>query len=196
MTHRLLRRLSLVGGILGLLLVLPQGALAQLVTVPPGMTNPEIPPTQAEKAAPPVNGITLGVGRFDPSRHITVNITDAGFEKQDYTVLTTLGQNAKSDQGTIVFQNNGTVVHTATMIQSTGYLRVSQDQYERCGVRGCANDGPLDTAASSRSDHRPPALGDAKRCLRALAVWRLPNPVHRRYRYHRMDQGRRAPREH
>ncbi len=144
MAHRLLRHVPLVGGILGLLM-LPQVASAQLITAPPGGVNPEIPPVQAEKAAAPVNGITLGAGRFDPSRHITVNITDSGFEKQDYTVSTSLGLNSKSDQGTIVFQNNGTMVHTATMIPGSGYLRVYQDNYVSCSARTCSAGGTLDT---------------------------------------------------
>ncbi|HLG74251.1 MAG TPA: hypothetical protein VK009_27840 [Chloroflexota bacterium] len=128
------------------LLGLPQAASAQIVKVDPATgSNPSSIATQPEKPGAPVNGVTLGVGGLDPARHIVVNISDTGFDKDSYTVLTTLGMSSKSDIGTIEFKNTGTKVHTATAIRGTGYLRVAEPNYEACGKRTCNSDGPLDT---------------------------------------------------
>jgi plastocyanin len=147
MAHRLFRRLAMAGGILSLLaLTLPTAASAQIIQVDPTSgRNPESINATPQKAAAPINGVTLGVGGLDPSRHIVVNISDTGFDKQDYTVLSSIGMSLKSDIGTIEFKNTGTMVHTATTIPGSGYLRVTQDNYQRCGGRTCNSDGPLDT---------------------------------------------------
>jgi plastocyanin len=141
------RRLSAATiGLSLMLLGLPTAASAQIVKVDPATgSNPSSVATTPEKAGPPVNGVTIGVGGLDPSRHIVVNISDTGFEKDAYTVLTTLGMSGKSDIGTVEFKNTGTKVHTATAINGTGYLRVAEPNYERCNKRTCNSDGPLDT---------------------------------------------------
>ena len=138
--------MAATAGLSLLLLGLPQAASAQIVQVDPATgANPSSIATTKQKPAPPVNGVTLGVGDFDPARHIVVNISDTGFDNDSYTVLTSLGQSLKADIGTVEFKNTGTRVHTATAINGTGYLRVAEPNYEHCGRRTCNSDGPLDT---------------------------------------------------
>jgi hypothetical protein len=86
MTNRLLRRVPLAGAILSLLMV-PQVAL--------GATAP----TAAKQ---------------QPQRHITITITDAGFDKASYTAAYSAGTSSNgSDSASVTFENKGTMVHSA-----------------------------------------------------------------------------------
>ncbi|HLG68884.1 MAG TPA: hypothetical protein VK009_00515 [Chloroflexota bacterium] len=147
MAHALLRRLLTAGGILSMMaLTMPAGASAQIVaTNPTTGVNPSSIATTPQPPGPPVNGVTLGVGGLDPARHIVVNISDTGFDKDSYTVLTTLGMNYKSDIGTVEFKNTGTKVHSAKAVPGTGYLRGSTAAFVHCGRSTCSSDGAVDT---------------------------------------------------
>ena len=150
MRRTLLRRAPLVGALLGML-VMPQMVSAQIVTVNPGEPNPEVPATIAGiKPLPPVNGVTLGPSGLDPSRHIIVHITDRGFDKPSYTVVTTFGMNYKSDIGTVAFENDGTMVHTATLVPGSGYLPVALDSCHAAG--GISTRHGVTSAHGTRSD--------------------------------------------
>jgi len=87
MAHTLLRRVSIAGGLLSMLLVgMPQAAL----------------------------------GATPPPRAITVNITDAGFEKPEYSAG--FSGSTADDGAVITFANKGTMVHSAQAVPGSNDL--------------------------------------------------------------------------
>ncbi|SRR5579884_1683905 len=125
MIRRLIRHLPMAAALLSLT-VLPQAAFG---------------------ADAPIN---LGPSPTDASRHITIKITDSGFDKKSYSVMTTASDRA--DTGSIDIINDGTRVHTATMVPGSGFLQVNEDQYVGCSRRTCSSTGPLDTGGIAPGD--------------------------------------------
>lgn len=153
MPKRMVRLVGAAGVAMSLMLgALPQAASAQIIQANPltGI-NPSSVTTESQPAAAPVNGMTLGPGALDPSRHIVVNISDSGYDKPGYTVSTSsgTGNGLNTDAGTIEFKNTGTMVHTATLFPGSGNLFVSEASKQACSRSKCTSNGPLDTGGIS-----------------------------------------------
>jgi hypothetical protein len=101
MPNKLLRRLSIAGSILfGVTLLTAPASFAADAKPNP---NGDLGSTREGDAAKPV------------PRVITINVSDTGFDKKEYTVYTAAGQSGDyKDQ--VILNNTGTMVHTATIM--------------------------------------------------------------------------------